>query len=144
VTSWRCPFHGKKRHGFARGLVTPDYTNQLDLFSEAPIDTPAPVASEPARTSGVSHGRPRPPQQLDFGALEPLPPEDAGPSSGGKNRLQQTLEETAERFTDILYELVSVKKMEYHQAWEIAINEILLPEESSSTNPSTSPPATSG
>jgi hypothetical protein len=47
-----------------------------------------------------------------------------------QNRLQQTLEETAERFTDILYELVSVKKMEHNQAWEIAVQEILLPEES--------------
>jgi hypothetical protein len=47
-----------------------------------------------------------------------------------QNRLDQTLEETAERFTDILYELVSVKKMEHHRAWEIAVREILLPEES--------------
>ncbi len=50
-----------------------------------------------------------------------------------QDRLQQTLKETAERFADILYDLVSVKKMEHHQAWEIAIREILLPEESSST-----------
>ena len=50
-----------------------------------------------------------------------------------QNRLQQTLEETAERFADLLYDLVSVKKMEYHQAWEIAAQEFLLPEESSST-----------
>jgi hypothetical protein len=35
-----------------------------------------------------------------------------------ENRLQQTLEETAERFTDLMYETVSVRKMEYHQAWE--------------------------
>jgi hypothetical protein len=47
-----------------------------------------------------------------------------------QNQLQQTLEETAERFADLLYDLVSVKKMEHHQAWEIAIQEILLPEES--------------
>lgn len=61
-----------------------------------------------------------------------------------QDRLQQVLEETAERFTDILYNLVSVRKMEHHQAWEIAIDEILLPEESSlSPNPSTNPPATS-
>ena len=50
-----------------------------------------------------------------------------------QDRLQQTLEETAERFTDLLYDLVSVKKMEYHQAWEIVIREMLLPEESHST-----------
>ena len=50
-----------------------------------------------------------------------------------ENRLQQTLEETAERFSDLLYDLVSVEKMEYHQAWEIVIREMLLPEESHST-----------
>jgi hypothetical protein len=50
-----------------------------------------------------------------------------------ENRLQQTLEETAERFTDLLYDLVSVRKMEHHQAWELATQEILLPEESPST-----------
>jgi hypothetical protein len=47
--------------------------------------------------------------------------------------LQQALEETAERFSDFLYDLVWVKKMEYHQAWEMAVNEFLLPEESPST-----------
>jgi len=50
-----------------------------------------------------------------------------------QNRLQQTLEETAQQFADLLYELVSVKKMEYIQAWDIAMREILLPEESRST-----------
>lgn len=53
--------------------VTPDYSNQLDLFSEAPLETPAPVANAPARRSGVMPARPRP-QQLDFGSWEPLPP----------------------------------------------------------------------
>ena len=57
--------------------LAPDFTNQLDLFSEAPIDIPAPVAPGAARPSGESYARPRPPQQLDFGTLEPLPPEDA-------------------------------------------------------------------
>src|SRR5579872_1449432 len=57
--------------------VTPDYTDQLDLFSEAP-DTPAPVENSTAHSSGKTHAKPRPPQQLDFGALEPLPPFDAG------------------------------------------------------------------
>jgi len=50
-----------------------------------------------------------------------------------QNQLQQRLDETAEKFADLLYELVSVKKMEHHQAWEIAVNEFLLPEESPST-----------
>ena len=49
------------------------------------------------------------------------------------NLLETALEQTAERFSDLLYELVSVRKMEYHQAWELAIREILSPEESSST-----------
>jgi hypothetical protein len=58
--------------------------------------------------------------------------------------LSQTLEETAGRFSELLYDLVSVRKMQYHQAWELAVQEILLPEESSSTlSPKRSPPATS-
>jgi hypothetical protein len=56
--------------------VTPDYTNQLDLFSEAPLEPPAPGVNAPARPSGVSQARLRP-QQLDFGEWEQLPPEDA-------------------------------------------------------------------
>jgi hypothetical protein len=51
-----------------------------------------------------------------------------------ENLLQEALEETAERFTDILYELTAVRKMEHNQAWELAIEEILLPEESTSTS----------
>jgi N12 class adenine-specific DNA methylase len=56
--------------------VTPDYSNQLDLFSEAPDDTPAPLASAPARNTGASQARPRP-QQLGFDIWEPLPPFEA-------------------------------------------------------------------
>ena len=59
-----------------------------------------------------------------------------------QNRLEEQLEATAEQFTDLLYELVSVKKLEYHQAWELAVQQFLLPEESSSTSLS-GPPATS-
>jgi hypothetical protein len=57
--------------------VTPDYSNQLDLFSEAPDDTPAPVVNTPARNSGASQARQRP-QQLGFEVWVPLPPFDAG------------------------------------------------------------------
>src|SRR5271165_1587583 len=81
------------RRWIPKTVVTPDYTNQLDLFSEAPIlDTSETTAPVPARAIGESHGRPRPPQQLSFGALEPLPPlpargtqgpEPAGASTGG-------------------------------------------------------------
>lgn len=79
--------------------VIHDFTNQLDLFSEASIDTPVPVVSEPA-PSGEHHVRPRPPQQLGFGPLEPLPPFDAGAategtpaggSAGGDDRAVQQL-----------------------------------------------------
>jgi hypothetical protein len=59
-----------------------------------------------------------------------------------ENRLEKVLEETAEQFTDLLYQLVSVQKIEYHQAWEIAVDQFLLPEESSSTSQS-GPPAIS-
>ena len=61
-----------------------------------------------------------------------------------ENRLEEALENTARQFTDLMYEMVSVRNMEYHQAWEVAIREILLPEESSSTlSLNTSPPAIS-
>jgi hypothetical protein len=50
-----------------------------------------------------------------------------------ENRPEQTLKATAKRFNDLLYNLISVKKMEHHQASELAIEETLLPEESSST-----------
>jgi hypothetical protein len=49
------------------------------------------------------------------------------------NQLEQTLHETAERFADLLHELVSVRKVGYDQAWELAMNEFFLPEESRST-----------
>jgi hypothetical protein len=62
-----------------------------------------------------------------------------------ENKLEQALEETADQFNDLLYELIAVRKMEYHQAWELAIDQMLLPEESTSTSsPRTSHPAISG
>ena len=60
-----------------------------------------------------------------------------------QNRLQEELKKTAEQFADLIYELVSVQKMEYHQAWELAVEQFLLPEESSSMSPEQSPPETS-
>src|SRR5215472_12779434 len=64
-----------RRRLTSRTVVTPDYTNQLDLFSDAPQDAPASVLSLPVQPA-YHHVRTRPPQQLDFGALEPLPAED--------------------------------------------------------------------
>jgi hypothetical protein len=64
--------------------VIPDYTNQLDLFSEAGPETPAPVLHAPARTSRSSQGRPQAPEQLRFGEWVPLAPFDAGSGGGQK------------------------------------------------------------
>jgi hypothetical protein len=56
--------------------VIPDYTNQLDLFSQAVEETPASVSDAPVRTSGFPQGRPRP-EQMRFLDWVRLPPEDA-------------------------------------------------------------------
>ncbi len=56
--------------------VAPDYTNQLDLFSEAVPETSPPVTLPPARTAGLRPAKPRP-QQLGFEVWEPLPAFDA-------------------------------------------------------------------
>ena len=39
------------------------------------------------------------------------------------NTLEQSVREAQERTGDLLYELLSVQKMEYHAAWEIATRE---------------------
>ena len=69
---------GRTKRWIPKTVITPDYTNQLDLFSEAPMDDP--VAPTPAQREHHA----RPPQQLDFGTLEPLPPFDAGPPAAGE------------------------------------------------------------
>ncbi len=59
--------------------------------------------------------------------------------------LETALHETAELMSDLMYDLVSVRKMEYTQAWELAVSQFLPPEESSlSPSLRTRPPATSG
>src|ERR1017187_9991121 len=45
-----------------------------------------------------------------------------------KNRLDEAVFETQERTGNLLYELVSVKKMDYHAAWELAREEWALPQ----------------
>src|SRR3954468_10832386 len=45
------------------------------------------------------------------------------------NRLDQAVFEMQEKTSDLLFELVSVKKMEYQSAWEIAMSEWALPDE---------------
>ena len=64
-----------------------------------------------------------------------------------ENQLESALNDTAEQMSDRLYDLISVRKMQHHQAWELAIQEFLRPEESSSTSsrsPIQSPRVTSG
>ena len=48
-----------------------------------------------------------------------------------ENRLDQAVFETQTRTGDLLYELVSVKKMDYQAAWELATQEWALAEEES-------------
>lgn len=45
------------------------------------------------------------------------------------NLLESAVQERAEQMADLIYELVSVRKMEYHQAWELAVNQFLPSEE---------------
>lgn len=45
-----------------------------------------------------------------------------------RNRLDQAVWEAQETTGDLLYELVSVRKMNYSQAWELAAQEWALPE----------------
>ena len=51
-----------------------------------------------------------------------------------ENRLEAELEETANQFSDLLHELTVVKKMSSPSAWEIAVNQFLLPEEEESSS----------
>jgi hypothetical protein len=43
------------------------------------------------------------------------------------NRLEQAISEAEERTADLLYELLSVRKMQYQEAWEQATREWALP-----------------
>ena len=45
-----------------------------------------------------------------------------------QNRLQQAVFEAQEKTGDLLYELVSVRKMDYQAAWELAVQEWALPQ----------------
>ncbi len=63
--------------------VAPDYTNQLDLFSEAVPETSLPVAPPLVRTGGLRPARPRP-EQLGFEVWEPLPPFNAAANEAVK------------------------------------------------------------
>ena len=43
------------------------------------------------------------------------------------NQLEQAISEAEERTADLLYELLSVKKMQYQDAWELATREWAFP-----------------
>ena len=61
-----------------------------------------------------------------------------------KNRLDQAVFEAQETTGDLLYELVSVKKMNYPAAWELATQEWALPQtgnQGETTNGDLPPPA---
>jgi CRISPR/Cas system-associated endonuclease Cas1 len=70
------------------------------------------------------------------------------------HQLEQTLHETQERAGDLLYELTSVRKLDYQAAWEIVIQEWAFPASEghrpqrsfadSRPNKKKHPPATSG
>jgi hypothetical protein len=60
------------------------------------------------------------------------------------NRLTQAVEAAESRASDLLYEFLSVRKMQYPDAWELAMRECLLPPQSSPMNPRSSLPVTSG
>jgi N12 class adenine-specific DNA methylase len=78
---------------WATRRVIPDYTNQLDLFSEANPEE-AVALIDVSSPLGVSHAesRPRAPQQLRFDVWEPLPSEEQikarepGPVPAGSKR----------------------------------------------------------
>jgi hypothetical protein len=69
-----------------------------------------------------------------------------------RNQLEETLNQAEEQTADLLYQLVSVKKMQYQTAWEMATREwAFLPTEASppssgdsSQNLKSNLPATSG
>src|ERR1035441_10396662 len=61
-----------------------------------------------------------------------------------ENRLEQAVFEAQTRTGDLLYELVSVKKMDYLPAWELAREEWALPQgenKSEDSPPAASPPS---
>jgi hypothetical protein len=61
-------------------------------------------------------------------------------------QLTQALSQAEMRAANLLHEFLSMRKMQYAQAWELAMQECLLPEETSSpiSNLSQNRPATSG
>ena len=57
-----------------------------------------------------------------------------------QNRLEQAVFEAQEKTGDLLYEMVSVRKMNYQDAWELAAQEWALPQ-SGDLPPTAGPPS---
>src|SRR5690349_3124070 len=75
--------HQSTKRWIPKTVVTPDFTHQLDLFSQATIEEES-AAAPPARTTEVPHGKPRPPQQISLFALAATPAEGAAAIAAGK------------------------------------------------------------
>jgi hypothetical protein len=50
-----------------------------------------------------------------------------------EHRLEETVSEAEAQATDLLYDLLHVQKLDYNQAWEIAMSDWLTPEETPSS-----------
>jgi hypothetical protein len=64
-----------------------------------------------------------------------------------ENKLTEVIEQAESRAMDLLYHYLSVQNLQYQTAWDLAMQECLLPEEttsSSTMSPSALPPAISG
>jgi hypothetical protein len=62
-----------------------------------------------------------------------------------EHRLEETVSEAEAQATDLLYDLLHVQKVDYNQAWEIAMSDWLTPEETPSSWMKSAPlPVTSG
>ena len=99
----------------------PGYTNQLDLFSEAAVETPAPVVNAPARFRAFS-SQTATPAACVLTIWEPLPPEDAASSSSNKTGSRKH-RRRRRNGSPASCDLISTRKMKYHQALQGAIDE---------------------
>ena len=122
-------FHGNK----ARRVSIRVHFNQLALFTDNPVESAAQEAE--VDDDGKDSARRGDPEAL----AGELPADGAG--YGEQNRLDQAVFEAQTQAGDLLYELVSVKKMTYQAAWELAAQEWSLPQ---SENQSENGKSTSG
>ena len=130
-------FHTAKRWITKR--VIPDFTNQLDMFSQAPLETPAPVRD-------CSHANFR----ADRDLLSSLRlesgsrcPQKTVSQPRQYNQLPQTLTGTAKRLANPMNDQIPALKKQYHPLRDVTTGVILSPDACSTSSPSKNPPATS-